>query len=61
MRQFVLPSDMALFEEKIEILEEKLEDARKDKCSNLPSNWNIVKHDRALIFAVAERGISFLK
>ncbi len=56
-----MPNEMKIFQEKINILEDKLSRDRDDDESNLPSQWEISIHDRALIFAVCDKGISFLK
>lgn len=52
---------MSLFEEKIDTLEDRLERARSEKTANLPKDWQVVKHDRALLWATSEHGIGYLK
>jgi len=32
---------MQLFEDKVDLIEEKLEKSRRDKNANLPDNWSV--------------------
>ena len=45
----------------METLDEQNELLKSKGGFSLPQNWTIDKHDRALIFAVCDKGITFLK
>jgi hypothetical protein len=42
-------------------MESNMQKEKDEKIFNLPTKWTVTKHDRALIFAVCEKGIGFLK
>ena len=52
---------MKLFEDKLDTLEKLLSQEREKDQTFLPDQWEVTKHDRALIFAVCEKGVCFLK
>ena len=56
-----MANEMKLFEDKLDDLEEKLEEDRNNDCCDLPSKWKVTKHDRALLFAVCDNGVACLK